>query len=246
KRYGSMLGGVPRTFVMLPEGTDSPSTFEIDAFVAGVNEGRTFGTNGPFVRVQAENATGDSASLGDTLATAGEPVSFQIVVEFPEWMQVDRLDVYMNVDDVIMPAGEYDTSPIPPTHSYPIELVDEDLEVVHDGQSVHRRYLKVLDIELESDVDAYVVFMVHGMETAPIYPAILGRSVRAFAFTNPIYLDADGGGYDNPHLNELAQSAPPMAYRRADRVELDADELDSGRLTPADLTRIFHELTCSH
>lgn len=241
RRYGDMLGGVPRTFVNLPEGKDSPATFDSDAFVASLNQGRAFGTNGPFVRVEATNQEGASGGLGDTLATAGGTVTFQITVEHADWMQVDTLDVYMNVDAAVTAPGEYDTSAIPPTLTFPIAMDEDDLETIAEGQSAHRRYRKVIEVEIDTDVDAYVVFVVHGDNSPAIYPVVLGRSVKAFAFTNAVYLDADGGGYDNPHLAERAATAAPRPFVQGDRLDL-----VPGALTPDDVTRIFHEISCEH
>jgi hypothetical protein len=36
-----------------------------------------------------------------------------------------------------------------------------------------------------------------------------GRQVKPFAFTNPIFLDADGGGYNHPPLQKAVQKVPP-------------------------------------
>jgi hypothetical protein len=225
----------------MPEGKDTPATFDETAFVSNVNAGRAFGTNGPFIRVEARNSAGQTGGLGDVLATSDGPVTFTITVEHADWMRIDRLEMFMNVDSVVTAPGAYDTTPIPPTASYPIEFEEEDIELVAEGTQAHRRYRKVIEVEVETDVDAYVVFVVQGADVPPIYSAVLGRSVRAFAFTNPVYLDADGGGYDNPHLAELAAGSTTRAFEKADRVVVNPDAL-----TPADISKIMHELTCSH
>ncbi len=210
--YGSTMGGVPRTFVFVPEGTDSPAAFDQAGFVGAVNAGRAIGTNGPFFRVLAKNHEGAEARIGDTLATDGQPVEVTVHLEVPEWMGVDLLELYMNVDaeQIVRVPGKYDSQKIEPTRSWPIALTEDDLVEVARGAHVHRRYEKTLTLELETDVDAYAVFVVQGAAGRTMYPILPGKGTLPFAFSNPVYLDADGGGYDKPHLAELAATPAPM------------------------------------
>ena len=207
QRFGRGLGGVPRTFVFVGDGFDDPGAFDQPHFVSSVNAQRAIGTNGPFVRVHAENDSGDTASFGETLETNGDSVTFSLTIEVPEWIHVDRIEMIMNSEDVITDPGEYNTDPIEPTETFDIELTEDHLEVVGGENDEHRRYRKIVDIDIDTDVDSYVVFFVHGSEAmAPIVP---DEEILPFAFTNPVYLDVDGTGYSNPPLAELAASDPP-------------------------------------
>lgn len=200
------LGGVPRTYTFVDGDKDRPGSFDAAHFVDSVNNQSAIGTNGPFVRVEASNSAGSSAGIGQVLSTDGEPVTFELTIEVPEWINVDRVQMVMNSEEVLTEPGEYNTDPFAPTETVNFELTEDDLEVVATGAEEHRRYRKVVEFEVDTDVDAYVVFFIRG--SGDLYPVVPHRSVRPFAFTNPVYLDADGGGYDNPHLAELAESAP--------------------------------------
>ncbi len=205
-RYGKNLGGAPRSFVFVDDDKDHPTTFDQAHFVDAINRGEVIGTTGPYIEAVATNHSGQTARIGQTLETQGESVSIQLTLQMPEWITVDRVEMLMNVEEVITEPGDFDTSPIEPTETIDVELTEADLEVVATGDEVHRRYRKVVDLEIETDSDAYVVFLVHGSEDmSPVIPL---TDITPFAFTNPIYLDADGGGYDNPHLLEMADTEP--------------------------------------
>ncbi len=206
-RYGRMMGGVPRTFVFVDDGLDHPTTFDTHHFVQAVNQGRAIGTNGPFLRVEAMNANGDVVSLGDTLETHGESVTFAIVIEAPEWVEVNRLEMVVNSEEVVGEVGVFETAPVVPTETVPIELSADDLEVIAQGAHSHRRYRTTIEIDVAIDEDAYVVFFVHGDQG--MYPVLPDNETLPLAFTNPIYLDSDGQGYSAPPLAELA--AQPAA-----------------------------------
>ncbi|MFW6049530.1 MAG: CehA/McbA family metallohydrolase [Myxococcota bacterium] len=219
-RYGKTLGATPRTYVFVDEDRDTVPDFDTAHFIGAVNGRRAIGTNGPFVRVTATNDGGASAEVGDVLETGGAPVTLEVTLEMPEWITVDRVDMLMNSEDVITAPGEYDTDPIPPTESRVVELLEADLEEVAPG---HRRYRTTLDFEVDGTDDAYVVFLVRGSEDmAPVVP---GADVRPFAFTNPVFLDADGGGYDHPPLADLAATEPATSGARLLRTETEHREL---------------------
>jgi hypothetical protein len=209
RRYGDMLGAAPRTFVFVDEGRDTPTTFDAAHFVQSVNAGRVLATTGPFVRVQATNGSGDTGGMGDVLTTGGAPVTFQVTLEMPEWMTVDRVEMVINSEDVITAPHAFNTDPIPPTETFPVALGEADLETIATGDETHRRYRTTVEIDVETAVDAYVVFFVQGSDDmAPVVPF---ATVQPFAVTNPVFLDADGGGYNNPPLAEQATAAVPAA-----------------------------------
>ncbi len=243
--YGSTMGGVPRTFVFVPEGTDSAATFDEAAFVSAINSGRAIGTNGPFFTVVATNHAAESARMGDTLATHGQAVDVEVRIQVPEWMAVDHLDVFMNVDaeQVVRGPGDYDTAVIAPTRSMAIGLTAADLVEVASGAHVHRRYEKTVTMQLETDVDAYVVFVVRGTANRKMFPVLPTRSASPIAFSNPVYLDADGGGYDKPHLAELAKTPAPVVAPLQTERGLGLAKTEEGEVlvTPELAGQILHE-----
>ncbi len=206
-RY-SDLGGSPRSFVMMPDGADTPLTFDTEAFVEAVNGGRVVGSRGPIMRVTATNQSGDTVGLGETLATEGETVTLSIELELPQWMEVDTAHLYINLrDEILTEPGETSEDRWTPSMTESIELdAENDLVEVSTGTATHRKWVKTVDIAVDTDVDAYVVATVEGSKPM----TALTRGQTPFAFANPIYLDADGNGYDNPPLTDLVDTAPQM------------------------------------
>ena len=76
--------------------------------------------------------------------------------------------------------------------------------VVAEGTTRHARRRGVAEIPLTADADGYLVVVVRG--SSVMWPVMHSRSQRPIAFTNPIYLDADGGGYDHPPLAAMAKA----------------------------------------
>lgn len=202
------LGGAPRSYVTVPDGKDTIATFDEQAFVQGINEGRLIGSNGPFFKVSITNDAGQTVSMGETVETTGKAVTVSVDLEMPEWINVDAIDVYMNVEGIDTTPAMTNSDPLAPTQSIPVTWDAQDIEVAAQGNVLHKRRKKTVTFDLTTTKDAYVVLLVRG-NSASMFP-ILNRAVVPMAFSNPIFLDADGGGYDKPHL--LAESKTPPPY----------------------------------
>ncbi len=202
--------GSPRSYVDVGAGADTPEAFDGPRFTAAVNAGRLFGSNGPFVdfSLRAGEAT---AGLGDTLRSEpGAPVEVRVDVQTPAWMAVDRLELFVNITDALLPDPDpFDETAIPPTHTVP--LVEGAPEPVAQGAEAHGRRRFSGTFELRPEVDSYVVGVVRGSDH--MYPVLLSTGVRPMAYTNPIYIDVDGGGYDRFPLADAAAAAPKKARR---------------------------------
>lgn len=207
KLYGD-LGGSPRTYVFVGEAFDSPATFDAEVFTTTINRGAVIGSRGPYFEVRVTNAAGETIGLGQTLSIDTAGATATLTVDVPEWMPVNAVDVYINLtDEILTEPGEANETPWPPTTTVPITLEPQDLVEVAVGTAVHRHYRKTLEIPINSDVDAWVIFVVRGAQTmSPLAP---GQT--PFAYSNPIYLDPDGSGYNNPPLKDLANTLPPHA-----------------------------------
>lgn len=64
------------------------------ALWAALEAGRAIATNGPLVSLELRGAGGARAGLGETLASSGQPVTIDVVVEAAPWIQLDRVRVY--------------------------------------------------------------------------------------------------------------------------------------------------------
>lgn len=201
----SDIGGVPRSYAWVSESTDTPATLDAAEYIAAVNSGRLLGTNGPFFTPSLHNTAGDVAMMGDTIVNdAG--LELRVLIDTPEWMRVDTIDVYMNVqDDIYDPSGREHTDALAPTLSVPVELGADDLEVVATGTVEHRHYVTEVQIPLTVEDDAYVVVIVRAADPslAGMWPVVPSRSQAPFAFSNPIFVDANGGGYNTWPLQAL-------------------------------------------
>ena len=69
-----------------------------------------------------------------------------------------------------------------------------------------------------------------------------------FAYSNPVYLDADGGGYNNPPLKDLAQTLPPQNNMLIDAhaAEHLGENGELPELTPALLLEALNHNACTH
>jgi len=191
-RYG-FLGSVPRSYVF-GAGLDE---FSPDEFAEAINDGRVVGTNGPFIEVTLENGAGDIARPGDVLVTNGESVDVVVRIQTPDWIGVDTVQLFSNTDDVAFEARNASNTSLEPSSSHAIEWSEEDLVEVAVGENTHHRREKELRITTDFDTDAYLVVVVTNTAGSNMYP-IVRRGDPPFAFANPILIDADGGGYDNP------------------------------------------------
>ncbi len=244
------IGGAPRSYVFgqndyscgdQPFATLTDEATFIEAYAADVNAGRVLGTNGPFFTVSVTNGAGDNATMGDTIAADSETVA-TLDIQTPEWMRVVAVDVYMNPDpeDVITAPGEAIEDPIPPTET--INLTWDEttqLTTVTTGAEEHRAWRQSVQVPLSTTEDAFVIFVVRGGQSmAPIHAS------GPFAFSNPVYLDADGGGYDNPPYATLAELPPdPNVSPCRDAFCGNGPPVD-GELTPAQLMEIIRHYDC--
>lgn len=241
------LGGSPRTYAFVGDETDTPNSFDLDHYVETVNANRAVGTNGPFFRVRARNDDDDRAGPGSTIrASSDNSVTLEVEIDIPVWMSVDRIDLFSNVEGVVTGPGEVDNSPIEPTKSVPIEWESSDTEVVETGDRPHRHRTRRVDVPLEVDSDAYVIVVVRGDENrrGGVWPVVPRRYVTPFAFSNPIFVDADGNGYDDPPLADEAASSPSRAMSGS--APLDVTPSSPSRLNREQLDRLLESFRDPH
>ena len=224
----SHLGGVPRTFAFVEEEHDTPASFSEAKFVDAVNTGRAVGTNGPFFDVEVESKSGETAGLGSTVRAGSGEVTVRVELDMPEWMTVDTIDVFANPDGVVTDPGEIVRDPISATKSVSVNWESSDVAKVAEGDAAHRHRSQTVEIPLEVEADAYVIVVVHDSDgEGSMWPVVPDGDVRPFGFSNPVFVDVDGNGYDNPPLAEeaakpapglLVQPEPPK--RKYDRKDL--------------------------
>jgi len=247
--YGS-LGASPRSFVFVDEDWDTPATFDLPHFVDRVRAGALVGTNGPFMRVEVENASGQRAGISEVLDASGGAVLARITLEMPEWIDVDTLDVFLNVpgEQLVAAPGFAVRTPVTPTERIEVTWdTDEHRELVASGALEHHRLRQVIEVPLTITADSYLVVMAHGQSARTMRP-VIGSSALPLAFSNPVFLDFDGGGYDNPPLAALREEHLRGA-RKAALHEAREQRVIIPRGEPAtreSLRQVIEAMTCDH
>lgn len=156
--------GYPRTYVQVPGGAAEDGRAVVRSLLAG----RAFVTNGPFL----EAWVGD-AGLGDVASPEGDVLPVKVRVRAAPWMTVDAIDLFVGDERVRTVPVETSGTPAGTARRDGVRFDDT--------------------VELAApDHDAFVVVRVRGEDTLD---AFFGREeVRPMAFTNPIWVDADGDG----------------------------------------------------
>lgn len=245
----SDLGGVPRTYVW--GGGDVScgdrkfgALDDYDGFVANyaesTNDGQAIGTNGPFFEVWVDGANITRTDVGGTANTAGADFVAHLDIQTSEWVDVSTIDVYLNppLDSVNTRPGELVETPIPAQETVQIAWdASTHLQTVRTGTREHKVWRQTIDIPLSSAEDAFLIFVVKGNSSMG---PVTGSS--AFAFSNPIFIDADGNGYDSPPYAATAAMPPgPSELPPGPQGPQPTD-----RITPSELIHAIREVDCQH
>lgn len=205
RALSSQAGG-PRTWVRLPAGKDTLATFDSAAFSAAVNAGKAVGSDGPFVQMWATAPDGSKARIGEVLAvSAGQMVTVTVDVQAPTWMDLTAVDLFVNPTMTAPKPGEQNLKAAPVFASATLVLDEKARKPGKDALA--ERWHVQATFHIKVAADGYVVAFVRGEKPMPA-ALFAGADVAPFAFTNPIYWDADGGGYNHPPLKKTVQAVP--------------------------------------
>jgi len=187
--------GYPRTYVYAPDGVSDPATV-----LAALRAGRVFVTSGPFLEVSV------AGSLpGDRVVAQGGEVLVDVVVRAPAYIDVEELQVFV---------GRTLVTTLPIRHAAPVL---EPGTVAPGVAPPIVRYQGQLRVPV--DRDAPLVVRVRSDTSMDDF---LGRrAVFPMAFTNPIFVDADGDG--SLRWFPVVDAGVPLASRT-----------DSGSVSPDD------------
>lgn len=180
------LAGYPRTYVSVPELERHDSRILVRALKAGAS----FVTSGPFVEVEiAGGGPGTTVSLRAETADAGAApkaqvsergeIKLDVRVRAPDWMPVDLLEVFVGSERVL-------TRDIPRARG-------RGGEKRKSNEQMAREVLRFAEsLPLSIPQDNFVVVRVSSKESIERFSGRYG--MVPLAFTNPIYVDADGDG----------------------------------------------------
>ncbi len=217
--WTSSQSGGPRSWVRVGAGKDKVQGLDIAQFAKDINAGKVVGSSGPFVVVRATTAgnagifgVGDTVPLPAGIALPAL-VTIEVEIQAPQWMQFDTVELYRDVTDIAPPPGQTNSSEPKARQKVSFQLGADDLKNGADGSADAKRWVKKVVFTEKVEKDAWLVVFVRGKGKLPV-ALVSGRGATPFAFTNPIYIDADGKGYDKTALPKHANASAGKTLSR--------------------------------
>jgi hypothetical protein len=166
--YGNGVGGWR---MYLPSSTDQPSQIDWRELSRNAKAGRIILTTGPFLEVQTDDGTGPG---GETRASGG--VQVKVRVQCTDWIDVDRVQILVN--------GRQ-----PPELNF--------TRVSHPDwfQNGILKFERTLPVRLRGDSQLIVVAFGEHFDLSTGYGTSPQAGMNPCAFHDPIYIDADDGGF---------------------------------------------------
>jgi hypothetical protein len=188
--------------------------------------------------------------MGETLGPAGTELGVTVEVQVPEYLDVTRVELYLHrpEDDTRCPRDlnspraattrvacdgqqnqSWPASGIAATRQVALTPADLETVLTLDGVN-YRRYRTSIHFRLPAPTtDNWLVAMVYGSKS--LFPLLYvdsgssaAKPVLPFAFTNPIFIDADGGGFNHPPFAPLPSALPLVAPRAPDSPPANVEE----------------------
>ncbi|MDJ0866612.1 MAG: CehA/McbA family metallohydrolase [Myxococcota bacterium] len=198
--------GYFRTYVL--GSGDDPAALDRAAFDDAVRAGRMVATTGPWIELWARDAGDAAAGIGDTLVPESGTVRLALRVLASNWIPVDEVRVIANGAVV----ARFDAATEPAVRPAPARPW---------GRSDARVVRFDAEIELALETDAWLVVEA-GARLDPLpepdpFASRLVPGLIPFAFTNPVFVDLAGDGFDAPGIPPLggggsAASRPPWEH----------------------------------
>ncbi len=155
---------------------DDPAEASVSDLVHSCEHGHIVMTNGPFLEVNARSLEGDNRALvGDDLAAPGGKVFVHVRVQCPNWLEVNRVQLFVNGKPE--PKWNYTRRSHPGKFHQATVVFDEELPVALDG-----------------DAHLVVACAGEGKQLGEVMGSGHAKDIPA-AVGNPIYVDVDGDGF---------------------------------------------------
>lgn len=173
--------------------TDIPAEITTEEMVRQAEAGHIIMSTGPFLSVTGSSASSETDAIpGDDLSTDDGKVTLQVSVQCPNWLDVNRVQIFVNG----RPVQE---------HNYTRK---NSPDLFADSTAV-RRFESTIRLQLEQDAHVIVATIGEGMTMEKVMGAQYGNR-PPIAVSNPIFVDVDGGGFQHNH-DELGLPLPRMA-----------------------------------
>jgi len=208
---------------------EDPAALDASAFDAAVAGGRMMPTTGPYIELSVSDGT-SAAGAGETLVPqGGGALTLALRVQAASWVPVDEVRVVVN--GVAQPALTFDAQTDPKVKPRP----------KNPWSAGGRRAVERFDEELSLPLPAedFYLLVEAGAKLDPLPQAdpdasILVPDYVALAFTNPVFVDVDGDGFEAPGVApEKAALALAPLRTPAGRARVDEDRAEELRAHPA-------------
>jgi hypothetical protein len=175
--------GFGRSYVA--SSTDDPAAVNEDELTQNVKEMNLVGTSGPFIRFSVQDDANVDRQMGETAVATGDKVVVKVRVEAAPWIPVEEVRIYRNcelIDTRAVQSSKVLGKVLRFNRAIPLEGIDDD---------------SFITVEASVKLDG---------SGHPLTPVLLGTvqtiepGVVPLGFTNPVFVDRDGGGYVPPGL----------------------------------------------
>ena len=158
--------------------TDNPAEISTDEMVREAEAGHIIMSTGPFLNVTATSSASDRAAIpGDDLSTSDGKVRVKVRVQCPNWLDVNRVQVFVNG----RPREDLNRT----RKSHP-KLFGSAKKVV--------KFDATFDVALDDDAHLIVATIGEGMTMQKVMSESYGNR-PPIAVSNPIFVDTDGDGF---------------------------------------------------
>ncbi|MCB1152477.1 PHP domain-containing protein [bacterium] len=209
----STEAGKCRTYVM--SDTDDPGLLDYDQFLTNLKKGRAIATCGPFIETWV-----NGKPIGSDVRDTDGTISLRIRAQAPEWMSLDRLEIYGN--GVLIGEIGADSSDI-------FLGCDTDGLAVHDNSSAFR-FDGSVDCHIDADT-AVVVIGIGYEGLAPVSQPVAGPTIE---ITDSLVLGVNQlienwFGISNviPPFTALQRNHDTYPYAMTNAIYVDYDGADS-------------------
>ncbi len=170
--------------------TDDPAEITTDEMIHQAEAGHIVMSTGPFLSVAATSmATSDPVIPGDDIVAADAKVTFHVKVQCPNWLDVNRVQLFINGR-----ASE--------EHNYTRKTSPE----LFGNIEATIKFDSALQVTLDSDAHVIVATIGEGMTMERVMGTRYGKR-PPIAVSNPIFVDVDGNGFQHNH-DELGLPIP--------------------------------------
>lgn len=196
---------------------ETPQTLDAEAFDASVTQGRVMATTGPFIEFQIRDGA-TVAGLGETLVPTGSSVILDIRVQASNWIPVHEIRVVSN-GQVVQSFDATTTPAIGPPPKKPWAA----------GKRRRVRFEAEVPLTLDATDQWILVEAGERLDPLPVaagtFPDTIVPGLESLAFTNPIFIDRAGDGFDPPGLTAL----PAVAAARTTTTAVEEEDTHAHR-----------------